>query len=247
MISTSVLPDSGAISNPLITARLQSEIAKAQRIQAQLVALRARRDPWYWLTECTKTQDEQDPLNPFKPFPKKKYLFELLQALQNEPEIWLEKSRTMLCSWLVSGFVGHLGFNNPATGVVFQSEDEARAVHDVEYVKILWTNSSPELKEAWPLAKPLEKQPYNELHMANKSWFMGIPGNPDKIRSEHPTVVVLDEAAHIERGEQSYNISVATQCLRIIALSSANPGWFRDATEFAELVDWPDYGNVEGS
>jgi len=71
--------------------------------------------------------------------------------------------------------------------------------------------------------------------------MLGIPGNPDKIRSEHPTVVVLDEAAHIQEGERSYNVAAATRCLHLIALSSANPGWFRDATEFSLPVDWPDY------
>ena len=71
--------------------------------------------------------------------------------------------------------------------------------------------------------------------------MIGIPGDPGKIRSEHPTIVVLDEGAHITEGEQSYNVAAATRCPHLVVLSSAWPGWFRDATEFATPVDWPNY------
>jgi hypothetical protein len=195
----------------------------------------------FWMTNCTKTEDEQDRENPYKPFPNLPYLAPLLDVLDNEEIIFLEKSRTMLCSWIVSAWAAHIAFEHPATCVVFQSEDEDRAVHDVTYTKILWRNSLDELKDRWKLAKPLEKQPYNEFHLANRSRLIGIPGDPDKIRSEHPTIVVLDEAAHITEGEKSYNIAAATRCPHLVCLSSAYPGWFRDFTEFAPPVHWPEY------
>lgn len=114
-----------------------------------------------------------------------------------------------------------MGFENAAVGTVFQSEDEDRAVHDIEYVKELWQNSDAPLKERWELKKPFEKQAYNRFELANGSWFQAITGDPDKIRSEHPTVVVLDEAAHIVRGMQSYSVAIATRCKYLWALSSA--------------------------
>lgn len=132
-------------------------------------------------------------------------------------------------------------FTRPAIKVVFQSEDEDRAVHDIEYIKVLWEQSLDSLKSRWPLDKPLDKQPYFHVAMANGSSAIAIPGNPDKMRSEHPTIAVLDEAAIISRGEQSFNVAAATRCLHLIALSSANPGWFRNMTEFASPVDWPEY------
>lgn len=228
-------------STTISSALLRQRLAEAEKLRDELKARRALSDPWFWLTECTKTQDEQDPENPYKPFPKKDYLFHTLQAMQQEPVLFIEKSRTMMISWTAAGFAAHMGFSRPAVGVIFQSQDEARAVHDVDYVKVLWEQSDPVLKAKWPLKKPMEKQAYDSLELANGSWFLGIPGNPGKIRSEHPTVVVLDEAAHIEKGEESYNVAVATRCLHMIALTSANPGWFRDATEFAVPVDWPEY------
>ena len=202
----------------------------------------AARDLLFWMTECTETRDDQDKVAPYKPFPQLPYLPHVIDYLNHEPITFIEKSRTMMASWIVAAWAAHMAFTHPATCVVFQSEDEDRAVHDVEYCKVLWRRSLPLLKEQWKLSKEIEKQPYNEFRIANDSRILGIPGDPDKIRSEHPTVVVLDEAAHITEGERSYNVAAATRCLHLVCLSSANPGWFRDATEFAVPVDWPDYG-----
>ena len=199
-------------------------------------------DPFYWLTTATRTKDEQDKNNPYKPFPNKRYLWEILQVLFNEPAVFIEKSRTMMCSWLISAYCAYIMFTRPAQGIVIQSEDEDRAIHDINYIKCLWENSIDPLKRRWPLTKELDKQPYYRLDMKNGSWAAGIPGNPDKIRSLHPSIVCLDEAAHIEHGDESYNVAVATRCTQIIALSSAKPGWFRNFTEFAPPVDWPMYG-----
>ena len=213
----------------------------AEKISTEMMLRRCQKDLWYWVTECTKTKDEQDPLNPYKPFPKDEYIRVLFDVLRYEPLCFIEKSRTMLASWTVSAHCAHLMFTRPAIGVVFQSRDEDRSVNDVTYCKTLWDNSPPALKERWPLKRVLSQQPYNSLELANGSWCIGITGDPQKIRSEHPTIVCLDEAAHMENGDANYNVAQATRCLQIICLSSAWPGWFRAFTEFAMPVDWPDY------
>lgn len=221
-----------------VSKRQLVELLREKRIR------RALKDPYFWLTECTKTKDEQDKTgNPYKPFPQRPYFRPCIEVIENEPVILFEKSRTMMLSWLVSGWCAHYGFNHPATGVVFQSEDEDRAVHCVENVKTLWEQSDPELKERWQLERPLEKQPYFKFELANGSWFKGIPGNPDKIRSDHPTIVVLDEAAFITRGDDSYNNAKATRCLKMICVSSAETGWYEDFTKPALPVDWPEYAS----
>jgi hypothetical protein len=204
------------------------------------MARRSLQDKWFWLTECTKTVDEQDPANPFKPFPPDEYLRLYLEVLDYEKELFIEKSRTMMCSWATSAHCAHLMFTYPAIKIVIQSRDEDRAVHDITYIKQLWDNSIDPLKKRWKLARPLEKQPYYSMEMANGSCALGITGDPDKIRSEHPTIVVLDEAAYIE-SDANYNVAIATRCKQIIALSSAKAGWFREYTEFAQPVEWPDY------
>lgn len=144
-----------------------------------------------------------------------------------------------MASWLVSGYCAHRGFTRPATAVVFQSQDEDRAVYDVDYVKTLWENSDSLLRDRWPLKKSIDKQPYNYLELANGSSFIAIPGDPQKIRSQHPTIVVLEEAAFIERGEESYNVAVATRCRKLIGVSSADKGYYDDLYQKTRPVDWP--------
>ncbi len=128
-----------------------------------------------------------------------------------------------------------------ATGILVQSEDEDRAVNFVKYAKRLWEQSTPEIQTRWkPKAGRLpSQQPFNEFHLDNKSWIKGIPGNPDKVRSEHPYAVIFDEAAHMTLGEAAFNIAQATRCKKIICISSANPGWFRELTKDAAMEHWP--------
>jgi hypothetical protein len=147
-----------------------------------------------------------------------------------------------MMSWFISGYCAHKMFTHPATGVVIVSQDEDRSVHDIENMKVLWEQTEPEIRDRWKLARNLDKQPYNKLEMQNGSWAIGIPGqDPNKIRSEHPTVILMDEAAFMTRGAESYNIAVATRCPKIIVNSSAEVGWFQDICETARPIPWPQY------
>jgi len=215
-------------------------VERARRLEGELKARRSLKDPYFWLTRCTETLDEQDKENPYKPFPQKEYIEFLIEFLLRPEEqvIFIEKSRTMMASWTVSAVAAWTAFTRPGTCVVFQSKDESRAVHDVDYAKTLWRRSIPELRERWKLPKEIDSQPYTEFYLSNDSRLVGIPGDPEKIRSEHPTIVVLDEAAHIPEGERSFNVAAGTRCPKIIALSSANPGWFQEITEDAKPAPW---------
>lgn len=214
-----------------------------EREQQELMARLALTDNHFWLTQCTLTKDEQDPENPYKPFPNKMYLRLVLNYLKNEPSPvkFIKKSRTMMGSWAVSGWAAHWGFTHPATCVGIQSRDERRALKCIEYIKELWKNSIPPLKDGWPIEKPIDKFPAHEFRLTNGSKFVALTGDPDNIRSEHPTIVILDEAAFMEAGEESYNTAVATKCLHLIVLSSAQAGWFEDMVETSQSVQMPSY------
>lgn len=209
------------------------------RLLDELHVRRCLSSDFYWLTRGTSTEDEQDPKNPIKPFPPRDYFQIILSGLADESVFFVEKSRTMMLTWLVTGFSAHYGFTHPYTGVVFHSKDEDRAVHCVKCVKILWRESCPLLKETWRLRKPLDEQPYNKFELANGSRFTALPGDPDKVRHAHPTMVILDEAALLPDFYASFDIAAATRCLKIIALSSANPGGFRDTTKDAQSQAFP--------
>ena len=63
----------------------------------------------------------------------------------------------------------------------------------------LWQQQDDWLKQLYPLTTPdTARQAYNRLEYAHGGWLMALPGkDPGKIRSEHPTIVAFDEAAHI--------------------------------------------------
>lgn len=164
--------------------------------------------------------------------------------LNNEPVVFLEKSRTMMATWLIMGWAAHMAFTRPARKIVFQSEDEDRAVHGIENCKELWRNAMPELQKRWPLVKDIDKQSFTNLELKNGSQIVGIPGNPDKVRSEHPSLIVFDEAAHMEYFLESFHTAIATRTPKMVALSSANVGAFRDATRAAKPCEWPDYSEA---
>jgi hypothetical protein len=223
------------------SSTFRQHLLEAEQIAGELKARRAIQDPLYWLQQCTRTQDEQDLTGtPYKPFPDWAYFRPLLQALHHEPVLPILKSRTMMASWLVAGWATHLALTRPATKAVFQSVDEDRAVNDVGYGKILWEQSLPELKERWKLAKALLHQPYNRFVLANGSELVGIPGDPDKIRSEHPTIYVMEEAQKVG-SEAMYNVAVATRAPHIVLIGTGGPGFFNELVESAHPIDWPEY------
>jgi hypothetical protein len=55
-----------------------------------------------------------------------------------------------------------------------------------------------------------------------------------RLLPDHPTIVFFDEAAIIERFEESYGVALAARPVKIVAISSAKPGEFRKITEPAE-------------
>ena len=215
---------SGNLSRGDLVARA---LAKKELERRQLIK-RCSEDPIYWLTSgATKTKDEQDQENPNKPFPKHQYFRDIHSAWIVEPILFIEKSRTMMLSWLFAGLCLHWAMTHKASKVIFWGPDEDRALQPLNYAWTLWENQTEQLKEAWPLDRPRERQSYTSMELANDSVLVALPGkDPDRIRKEHPTIVLFDEAAIIERFAESYGVALAARPLKIVAISSAKPGEF---------------------
>jgi len=188
----------------------------------------------------TRTLDEQDAVHPYKPFPDYPYFHYIYEAWKVESTLFIEKSRTMMLTWLFAGLCLHHTMNNRATRVIFWGPDEERALQPLNYARILWMSQVDALKDAWPLDRPMERQSYNQIELANDSSLVALPGkDPDRIRKEHPTIVLFDEAAIIERFAESYGVALAARPLKIVAITSAKPGDFRNLTKKAKPVPWP--------
>lgn len=201
-------------------------------------------DCYYWLTECTQTVDQQS-AEPYKPFPKEAYVRAVIDALNHEDVLLIEKSRSVMGSWTVAGWCAWYGFNNPEKKILFQSRDEDRALNMVNYVKVLWERSLPELQQRWPVRRAPREQAYREFVIANGSHFLGVVGDPEKVRSEHPSVYVADEAAFMEYFEDAWAVAAGSRVPKMIALSTVDEGAFWELCEGdSKWVDWPEYGKV---
>lgn len=204
----------------------------------QLALQRAEKDAVFFLSNLTETIDEQDPANPYKPFPDKTYIKAIIPLLYGEPITFMPKSRSVMASWTVAGAAVWLCMTRPATAVVIQSRDETRAEKLIEYARTLYTRSDPEWQRRHPLKKDLSAQLKTVIEFANDSWMKAIPGTVHAIRSEHPTVVIDDEAAFMDEFGEAFNVSQGAKPLHIWALSSAAKGPFFDVLETATPCDW---------
>src|SRR5262249_6565155 len=87
----------------------------------------------------------------------------------NEPVVFVEKSRTLMISWLCVGFFTHAAMSNDQREVLFQSQKEDKAAELVDYAKTLYEEQDERLKRRFPLAKPLREQAALRIEFANGS------------------------------------------------------------------------------
>jgi phage FluMu gp28-like protein len=188
-------------------------------------------NPLTWLQRYTRTRDshwrEAGANSPYRAFPDKPYFRAVIEAIQAEPVVFIEKSRDMMLSWLCAGFFTHAAMTNDEREVLFQSQKEDKAAELVDYAKTLYEEQDERLKRLFPLAKPIREQAALKLEFANGSRIIGIPEGADQIRSFHPWGLLMDEAAFQPEAGEAYDAAVPV-CQKIIVVSSAGPGWFAD-------------------
>jgi hypothetical protein len=190
--------------------------------------------PLYWLQNLTKTIDDHALAKgtPSKaPFPRESYfrplMGELLKPVMNpSPQCYttlIPKSREMMTSWTICGYIGWLCQWRPGTTAVVQTLKETKAEELLRYVTILAENQEPFLKERHRVTRSVAL----EIEWANGSRMFGIPGGENQIRMFHPFVAVFDEMAFMADAEQCYS-AVVPVAKQVIGVSSAHPGWFGD-------------------
>ncbi len=189
----------------------------------------AIRSPYEWATKWTRTynehwQEEGRP-SPYEPLPRLLYIQALFRLLQIDRIILLEKSRDMMVSWICVAYLTWEAMCVPYRGVLFQTQKEDKAIQLVDYAKCLYRNQPPRLQEAFPLAKPVDKQAGLELQFANGSYIAGIPGGANQIRSWG---YLNDESSFQPDAGDCYNEALSAVRGKIIFNSSAGPSWYAD-------------------
>lgn len=213
----------GLIQNILIKQELaQREIwAKCAQKVASFEA-----GPLLWLTRYTATEDLhwlQKGTPPVAPFPVKKYLAVALAYLLACDTIFIPKSREMMTSWLVCGYISWMCQWLPHIFWILQTEKEDKATQLITYCRILFDRQPDWMKDRNPLVVSNSV----ELKRANGSHILAVPQGENQVRLFHPYGYMQDESAFLPEAEQSFN-AVRPVCKQIIAVSSDEVGWFHN-------------------
>jgi hypothetical protein len=207
--------DAAAIDYTLKDARCAEEVASFEA------------GPLYWLTNHTKTENPQyeDMGVPFlAPFPTKSYFVPLFEAfMKKSRQLYICKSRSLMTSWSAAGYAAWLAQYRQQE-VLIQCQSQEKAEHIVDYVHQLWQNQEPWLKER----HPLERASMLTVQWKGGGEVAGIPTGSDKVRAYHASLYILDEASFVPEGEECIN-AVLPSGARVIAISTASPGWFAEA------------------
>jgi phage FluMu gp28-like protein len=195
------------------------------------------------MRKWTRTWDEHDTVSPYKPLPDYEYFDVLHHLFRFESRLFVEKSRTVMATWFFAGECLHYVMTHQPASCIFWCPDEDRAIKCMKYCKVFYAQQREELKALYPLPrkkKAIDDQAVYRFELASGSWLEALPGkNPDKIRSEHPTIVFMDECAFNENGAEAYANAISTRPQKLVAISSAFPGWFYDMIEPAESIPLP--------
>lgn len=191
-------------------------------IQAEL--LRCMRRPDYWVMTYCFTKDEHDPYHPVKRFPRYKYIPFIIRRLHKENKVAIPKSRQVMITWTVLAFILHrMVFYKHRLWFV-QSKKEEDAASLIEREKHMYEHLPWWLKSASPLKRPLQKQPFNKLVMANGSMTWGVPQGADIMRQYTASGIFGDEYAFQDKAEDAYTAAKPTVDGggQLIAVSSVN-------------------------
>ena len=211
----------------------EDRIKRAQNLKNSDWVQRAVYNAATWTRYHTKTYNEhwkeEGRLGPEEPFPSHRYFLYAFAMMQLQHITWWEKSRDLMLSWACVAYLTLEAMKTPYCGLLFQTQKDKKVIQLVHYAKVLYRNSDPRIREAFPLSKPLERQPDHELHFANGSYIIGIPGGADQIRSYHPWGYLNDESSFQPDAGECYNEALSAVKGKIIFNSSAGPGWYADA------------------
>lgn len=190
-------------------------------------------DALHWMQDgWTRTKDEQDQMVPYKPLPRRPYMRVVSELWKREPILFIEKSRSMMISWVTTGLVTHQVMTHQPAKAVLWAQDQDRAVILRDYAWTLWEQQDDRLKELYPVLRPKERQSFDRLEFSHGGSIVALPGkDPNKIRGEHPSILLMDEAAFIENGAEAFDVAISSRVPKVVVISSQAPGWFYQITK----------------
>lgn len=122
----------------------------------------------------------------------------------------------MMLLWACVAYLTKQGMQTEHRSVLFQTQKEKKAAQLVKYAKTLYLRQDRFLQDAYPLTKPIDQRPALELHFANGSSIIGIPGSADQTRSYHPWGYLNDESSFQPEAGECYNEALSAVKGKII-------------------------------
>lgn len=185
--------------------------------------------PLLWLTQHTMTEDQHwlsKGTEPVSPFPAWSYFVPAMKAMLTQDTLFIPKSREMMTSWLVCGYIAWMTQWLPHIFWIMQTEKEDKATQLINYCRILFNRQPDWMKERNPVVVDNSV----EMKRKNGSHILAVPQGENQVRLFHPYGFAMDEAAFLPEAEQSFN-AVRPVCKQIIAVSSDGMGWFHSETK----------------
>lgn len=196
-----------------------------------------QRSPWYWLVNWVVTEDSRwaskGLTTAYQRFPPKEYLRSACQVLWKYPHTAWPKSRQMLLTWLVSGYMlGEACFLGGRLYMV-QSKKET----DAKAVLARQSGMYHRLADMAPWMVPkLKRENETQIILANGSTLMACPEGAHHVQSYTPAWLFLDEVQLQDEAQEAYHQALPA-CERITLVGSADVCWFYDRFLTDELKE----------
>ncbi len=223
----------------------ESQVTDEQRRHQAMQIRLATSSTHTWLTKYTRTFNPhwkedalESPYMPFPDWPHLKITLDFIEDDTNEEPKFIEKSRTMMVTWVIMGYFTLQAMLVPEREIVVQTMTEEKGEQPIDYAKCLWQSQPEWLREAFPLkeGKPIDRQPLNEFRLENGSTIFGIPAGAGKIRSYHPWGYFNDETAFQAEAGTAYDEALSA-AKKVVLNSTAAPGWYFDMLSDAETSE----------
>ena len=135
-----------------------------------------------------------------------------------------------MMSWLFVALLLHEAqfFSYRKELFVSKTEDDAHLL--VERSKCIYTHQPLWLRNMCPITRRMTDMPKGEMYYENGSVLVGLAQGGDKVRSQVPSTVLLDELGFQTEAKATYSACLPCAA-KIIGVSSANGGYFARLTE----------------
>lgn len=143
--------------------------------------------------------------------------------------LYIPKTREMMTSWTVVGYLTWECQFYKAIEWMSQSEDDRKAMGLIRYANALYTQQRDWLKARYPLRRGTEGTQH-ELEWAHASKFTALPSGDRKLASAHPKGYFNDETNHQPAAKATIAV-VIPAVKQIVCVSSVAPGWFWEETK----------------